>query len=131
MMDFIIKNKYLFMGVILIIAGFVWYGMSEKQTSESLLTSDTVDGKSAQSVAERELLDTLLELKSIRLDGQIFTESAFSALRDFTTEIVSEPIGRSNPFAPLGEPGELFDTTKVPIDQAAGASTVVPGGFVQ
>jgi hypothetical protein len=107
-MDFIIKNKYLFIGVAILIAGFAWYGMSEKKSGDSLLTSETIDGGNANSVAERELLNTLLELKAIRLDGQIFIDPAFSTLRDFTTDIVSEPIGRRNPFAPLGEPGELF-----------------------
>lgn len=131
MMDLIKKNKYLFIGVAILVAGFIWYGMSEKQTGDGLLTSESVDGGSAQSAAERELLNTLLELKAIRLDGQVFVDPAFGALRDFTTDIVSEPIGRRNPFAPLGEPGELFVPGEVPEEQTAGASTSVPGGFVQ
>jgi hypothetical protein len=133
-MDFIIKNKYLLIGISVLIAGFVWYGMSEKNSGDGLLTSESVGGGSVQSVAERELLDTLLELRAIKLDGQIFVNPAFGALRDFTTDIVSEPIGRRNPFAPLGEPGELFAPGATQEEQttgAAGASKFVPGGFIQ
>jgi len=104
MLDIVKKNKLLFIGVAVLVAGFVWYGMSEKQ-DDSLLTSGSGGGTATQSAVERELLNTLLELRAIRLDGEIFSDPAFNALRDFSTEIVSEPIGRRNPFAPLGEPG--------------------------
>ncbi|PIR86272.1 hypothetical protein COU13_01935 [Candidatus Kaiserbacteria bacterium CG10_big_fil_rev_8_21_14_0_10_43_70] len=107
MLDFVKKNKILFAGVAVIIAGFVWYGMSEKQGENSLLTSTSISSAATQTAVERELLNTLLELRSIRLDGEIFSDPAFNSLRDFTTDIVSEPIGRRNPFAPLEEPGVL------------------------
>jgi len=100
MMDLVKQNKFLFVIAALVIAGFVWYGLSEKKPKEGLLTSESVSG--AQSAAERELLDTLLELRSIQLSGQIFGDPAFGRLQDFSTQIVSEPIGRKNPFAPLG-----------------------------
>ena len=107
MLDIVKKNKFLFIGVAILVAGFVWYGMSERQP-EGLLTSESgVGGTTAQTAAERELLNTLLELRAIRLDGEIFSDPGFAALRDFSTDIVSEPIGRRNPFAPLGEPGVL------------------------
>jgi len=111
MLDFIKKNKYLFIGVAVLVAGFIWYGMSERQ-SEGLLTSDSSlsSGATAQNAAERELLNTLLELRAIRLDGEIFSDPSFNALRDFSTDIVSEPIGRRNPFAPLGETGVLIES---------------------
>ena len=49
-------------------------------------------------------MGVLLDLRAIRLDGQIFSDPAFQSLRDSSVDIVLEPIGRVNPFAPLTEP---------------------------
>lgn len=63
-------------------------------------------GADSTSPAEREILSTLLELRGITLDGAILTDPSFRSLQDYSTEIVSEPIGRRNPFAPLSTPAE-------------------------
>jgi hypothetical protein len=51
---------------------------------------------------ETELVSELLRLRSIKLDNRIFTDVAFQSLEDFGQELVAEPIGRINPFAPVG-----------------------------
>lgn len=94
------KNKILFLVVGLALAGVVWYGLSGSQpagSSDAVLSSSEGGG----SDVEQEVLDTLLELREIRLEGQIFNDPVFNSLRDFGTDIVSEPVGRDNPFAPL------------------------------
>ena len=106
MIDIIRKNKIILVIIALLLAGFVWYGMNgSSPESATLLEADSVDGTVGSEIAaqERVMLDTLLQLKAIQLSGNIFGNPAFQALRDFRTEIVSEPIGRKNPFAPLGE----------------------------
>lgn len=104
MVDLFKQNKILFLVVGVVIAGFVWYGLSGTSSSQSgdlLSTTGNSTTGGETSAAERELLNTLLTLRTIRLEGQIFNDPAFRSLRDFGTEIVAEPIGRENPFAPL------------------------------
>lgn len=103
MLDIIKKNKIILVVVALLLAGFVWYGMGGGEETPDLLESDSLDGKvgSEVTVQERATLDTLFQLRSIQLLGNIFNDPAFQALRDYRIEIVSEPIGRKNPFAPL------------------------------
>lgn len=100
MLDIIKKNKIIALGVLLALVGIGWYSFLGGG-GEELLSSDEVDGSTEQSAAEREILNTLLELRAIELEGQIFSDPAFTSLRDFSTDIVAEPIGRNNPFAPF------------------------------
>ncbi len=80
------------------VAGLAWYGLTSGGTdSTSLLDTQTV----GDGAVDKELVSTLLALRSIKLDGNILSQPAFKGLKDFSTEIVAEPIGRPNPFAPL------------------------------
>lgn len=97
----IFKNNIVIaiISIIVISAAGAYYLMREPE-DESLLVSESVDG---QGGVERELLTTLLELKSLRFESGIFEDSAFSNLKDFSREIPDEPYGRPNPFAPVGK----------------------------
>lgn len=82
------------------IAGLVWYGFfSGSSSSDQVLTTASTDGV-ADSL-DQGLVNTLLTLRAITLSGSIFSEPVFQELQDFSTEIVPEPVGRPNPFAPL------------------------------
>lgn len=69
--------------------------------NESLLVSEQV-GAGAESAVVQELLALLLELRSVELKGDIFDDPLFKSLEDFGQELVPEPVGRTNPFAPIG-----------------------------
>lgn len=82
----------------ILVAILVWIGLSSSASpSGSLLQTETVD----QNGSDQELVATLLALRSVKLDGAIFSDPGFQSLKDFSTEIVPEPIGRPNPFLPL------------------------------
>ncbi|MEX0652410.1 MAG: hypothetical protein WD153_03050 [Candidatus Paceibacterota bacterium] len=51
---------------------------------------------------DNELLLLLVNLRSITLNDAIFSEPAFKTLIDFGQQLVPEPTGRQNPFAPIG-----------------------------
>jgi hypothetical protein len=120
MMGIIKKNKIIVLVIIVILVGILLYSMlNSGGGSDSLLTSETV----GNSQADKVLVDELLQLRSIRLDGAIFADPAFASLRDSGVDIVSEPIGRRNPFAPLGEGG----SSGVPATTAT-ATTTAAGG---
>jgi|TARA_B100001971_G_scaffold73246_3_gene67609 hypothetical protein len=66
----------------------------------TLLVSERQDN--AASVEESNLLTFLLDLRSVKLDENIFSDPVFKSLEDFGQELTAEPIGRENPFAPIG-----------------------------
>jgi hypothetical protein len=104
MMDMLVKNKIVAGGIAIFVLVGAWYGLSSNtETPELLVTEDfTV----ASSAAEKDLVTTLLQLRSVSLEGTIFSDPLFQSLVDYGSEIVPEPVGRPNPFAPLlfGQP---------------------------
>ncbi len=107
-----IKQHFIIFGIIILIVGGVFYGMSGGGTqNEPLLTTETIDGGSpSEETADRELVESLLTLRAITLSGTIFTDPAFKVLQDFGTTIVPEPVGRANPFAPLQQQAPIPQT---------------------
>ncbi|MBI4133644.1 hypothetical protein HY478_03450 [Candidatus Uhrbacteria bacterium] len=89
---------YLFIAGGIIVAIIVWLSLPTESSSPSLLVAEDALSESA---VERGLVDTLLQLRSVSLSGTIFADPAFMNLRDFGSQIVPEPVGRTNPFAPL------------------------------
>src|SRR3989344_2490379 len=70
-------------------------------SSSGSAVSDVMEG--GNSSINRDFLTLLLSVKNIKLDDTIFSDEAFSSLRD--SSIILTPSGnegRPNPFAPLG-----------------------------
>jgi len=102
-MNDILKNKKIVSGIIILIFGFIVYSVffkSEVSTTQGLVTGTSVSD--AQLVAGKEILALLVDLKSIKLQSDIFRDRAFRSLEDFSIPISPEPQGRTNPFAPIG-----------------------------
>jgi hypothetical protein len=98
MINFILSHKIVVIIVALLVAAGVWIGLSSSGSSDSsLLTTDAV----SDNGPDQDLVATLLALRAVKLDGSIFSDPGFQSLKDFSTAIVPEPIGRPNPFAPL------------------------------
>ena len=85
-------------GGIAVFAFVIWHVLSQN-TSAPANTLLTTTGATDQT--SQELVTILSTLRAIKLDGAIFSEPAFSSLKDFSTQINPEPVGRPNPFAPL------------------------------
>jgi hypothetical protein len=80
-----------------VVAGVVWYSFMRDRSENLLETSDLTVATEADS----DIVNVLLELRAVTLSGTIFSDPAFVRLKDFGREIVPEPVGRANPFAPL------------------------------
>jgi hypothetical protein len=91
----LLRNKLVILGIGLGVAVLAWFGMTSSGPVP-LLTSDT-----PANAAGQELVETLLQLRAVKLDGTIFNEPAFMSLQDYSQPIIQEPVGRENPFAPL------------------------------
>ena len=118
MLDTIMHNKIAVAGLVIVVAVGAWYFLGgDSGTPEEGLVTETFT--SPASEADRDLVATLLELRSVSLDGAVFSDPIFRSLKDFGSEIIPEPVGRPNPFAPL--PG-------APAAAGAAAGAAVPAG---
>ena len=106
-----------------------WYstsGASSTSSNSPLQSSAPTGGTSAASAIDPQdaalgdkFLALLLNMRTIKLDPTLFSDPAFSSLRDFTTDLPPEADpGRVNPFAPLGQdaaaPTAITVTTGTP-----------------
>lgn len=101
-MEFIKKYKNIALSILAIAIAGVLYGVifGKSGPDLSLLTSETPSA--GVGVVGEDVLDLLQTLRSIKLDGSLFEDPAFRSLEDFSQELVPEPVGRENPFAPVG-----------------------------
>ncbi len=96
-MQFLIDNKIgvgIAAGVLILVAAYLAFF---RGGNEALLESSTT-----VSPVSRELLVTLGDLRTVVLDDVVFTSQQFGSLVDFGVEIPLQPVGRTNPFEPLG-----------------------------
>lgn len=102
-MAWISQHKLLFIIIVVLVAGGVWYGLSSSGEPTALLTTqDLTTGSPTADSADQQLVGSLLTLRAVTLSGTIFSDTAFMSLQDFGTTIVPEPVGRPNPFEPIG-----------------------------
>jgi hypothetical protein len=99
MMEEILKNKVMIIVLAVLLAGTTWYMLRDAAPADQLVTENFAESGSPVQ-AERDIVATLLQLRTVSLDGTVFINPAFRALQDFGSEIVTEPVGRENPFAP-------------------------------
>lgn len=101
MLNSLKKNKILLGVFVVVTVIFLWSTLSGGGTptpSSSLLTSTT---QTSRVTVDQDIVRLLLDMQVLKLDGSVFNTPAFVLLRDFGREIVPEPIGRQNPFAPV------------------------------
>jgi len=99
------SKKNIFFGLMVAFLCFFTYQYwGRAATSEPQLVSDE---KLSESVGN-ETLQLLLELKTLVLDEDIFTDKVFQNLKDFSMDLPLQPVGRNNPFALIGTDGEYI-----------------------
>lgn len=68
---------------------------------EATNVGSTTENSILTDASDREFLDLVISLESIKLDESIFTDSRFTQLQDMTAPAAQEPLGRANPFGTL------------------------------
>jgi len=101
------KIKILIAVLLAITLVFVVMSFLKGNKTDQLITPENLNTSAGNQ--DREILGLLLDLKSIKLDTNIFSEKSFQALEDFGVNLPDEPTKRPNPFAPIGfdNPGSL------------------------
>ncbi len=94
----ILKNKWVESGIVAVLLCSGVYYFWNGGGSDALLTASG-EGTSPLS---QEILTTLSQLHTIKLDPALFADPAFVSLNDFSTTIPPQQAGRRNPFAPVG-----------------------------
>ena len=107
-MDYIKQHKILTGILVVVILGAAWYEFTGSSSSAPVLS--TASTGSATDTQDAQLVSTLLQLQTVTLNGTILSDPGFLSLQDFTTQVVSEPVGRPNPFAPVS-PGSVVEAT--------------------
>ncbi|MBI2612332.1 hypothetical protein HYW59_00750 [Candidatus Kaiserbacteria bacterium] len=79
-----------------------WWVFSAEPQDDALLATESPMGG---GLVDKELVGSLLQLRAVSLGGTIFSDPAFIELQDFGTQIIPEPVGRPNPFAPTSYRG--------------------------
>jgi len=97
-MDFFFKHKFIVVIIVIIVTAVAWYMLAGSSNSpDAVLVSESVQEIPPEA---QDLLNSLQALQSVDLEGSIFTNPSFHLLKDFSTPIIPEPLGRANPFAP-------------------------------
>lgn len=107
-MDFIKQHKLLTGILVVVLVGVAWYEFSGSSGPAPVLSS--TGAASSTNAEDAQLISTLLQLQTVTLSGAILSDPGFLSLQDYTTQIISEPVGRPNPFAPIS-PGSILVAT--------------------
>ncbi len=78
---------------------FLNKGVFAPNDSGIIVVENEATTKNSQGL---EFLRLLQSLNGLRLNGDVLKDPAFMGLTDFSVELKDEPIGRKNPFLPLG-----------------------------
>ncbi len=132
-------NKKLILIIGLVIIAGVGYGIfiSSRSPSEDSTSTRQVVGLDGQTSTEgvedvtgeagREFVTQLLAIQSINFNLNFFNDPVFRNLQDFSQVIEKQPIGRPNPFAPIGDFGSPVSAVNGPVTTTGGSSVVSAG----
>lgn len=101
MFEYIQKYKNILLGIVIVVLLFAGYSFWFGNKKEVDVLTSTVTEGNTQSPVGNKLLLLLIELKSIRLNDNLFQDPTFQNLKDFGQPLIPEPSGRRNPFAPV------------------------------
>lgn len=107
MIETIKSHKILALLAVVILVAIGWFIIGGGKSSQSapLLESSglsaSVSGNATVGRVDRELQDTLEKVRAIQLNNQVLSDPIFLSLIDIGQQIVPEPFGRPNPFAPI------------------------------
>jgi hypothetical protein len=97
-MNFLKQNKMAIGGVVVVLLlGYIYLAYFSGSSVPALTSTDT-----ANTALSQNLLLTLQNLQTIKLDNSIFSDPEFLSLTDFGVTIPPQTVGNSDPFLPSG-----------------------------
>ncbi len=95
-------KKIIIIGILIAVAFIVYAIFFKADPTKDPLLNTGAGSPEAQAIGSQ-ISQALLRIEQIKLDKSIFTSEIYKTLVDRSQPISEEPIGRSNPFAPLGD----------------------------
>jgi len=99
------KKNQIIVIILVVIVGFVIFTYFKNNSGDTSGSSIVAEQKVAEFAGAREILSLLNRMSNVKLDDSLFNDNSFKSLKDTTVVLVSQPVGRNNPFAPLGTDG--------------------------
>lgn len=112
MMDYISQHKLASLVLLVVLIGAAWWSFTSTSAPAPVLSTSAIGA--ATDTRDANIVSTLLQLQAVTLSGTVFSDSGFLSLQDFTTQVVSEPVGRPNPFAPTNSTSTVQKTNLNP-----------------
>lgn len=115
--------KKIIIGVVILAVAYIAYSMFFKTSDSDNLISGSNSFSSDRSLADTQILgnqitQALIQIESLQLNRSIFENPIFKSLSDRSEQIISEPVGRKNPFAPLDDSSVNFDSNSPTLKSA-------------
>ena len=101
-------KKIILIIAVLLIALLGYSLLSEPKETETLLVSTNQVTQS--QVVGNEIISALNQIQTLNLSSDIFSDPVFRSLIDRSTPIPDEPVGKSNPFSPIGSDAQVQNT---------------------
>lgn len=95
------KKIILIIGTLLVVFFLYTTFFGSENTEEELLTS-SVQQPTANQVVGTEIVSALNQIESLKLSRDIFEDPVFQSLIDRSEPLPEEPVGKINPFSPIG-----------------------------
>lgn len=105
------KNNIIIVSSLVVVAAMALIYLLKNPSDSSNLVAEK---RTAEFASAKEVLNLLNRMSKVKLEDGIFYDKAFQSLNDTTVELVGQPIGRNNPFAPLGADGVRVGTSSSP-----------------
>jgi len=96
------KKNIIILVVTIIILGFAFNYLLNKQDNASSSSLSQVTS-SSEDINAKEILKLLGKMTLVKLDDGIFKSPVFLYLKDTSVTLISQPVGRLNPFAPINQ----------------------------
>lgn len=88
--------------IVIAVGATIYFLFFRSKVAPEALTS-TSGSSDGSPVIGQELVTELNRLKSLRsINKNFFTDPAFVSLKDVTQPVEPQPLGRANPFSPVG-----------------------------
>ena len=83
------------------VGGVLWLGNTPPRQSEAALLQ-TSEVNPDRAAIRDELFALLAALKTVQLDTSFFDDPKYRSLIDWSVALQPQPVGRHNPFLPIG-----------------------------
>ena len=98
-MSGLIKNVLLALGLAIVL--WLGYTLFLKEDESAPLTAQNNFVTSQAARDTQDFLLKLQQLRNIEFRQALFTDPRFQSLIDHRQDLINEPVGRDNPFAPI------------------------------